>query len=666
MKSETAPWRRAMPPLAIVLLTMCTVGLDTVRVGFLADDFHFLDVSRRFGLSDLISGAHGLWPWYRPISRELFFKLVAGFGDQGLAVAHGMSLVVSAGIFWLLWRIGSRLMGAPAAATAVVLFATDDFTKLVSTWSSGFQDLFALFWMLVGLDAFQRGRRDLAAVAAFLAPLAKETGFVFVPLLAAYEGVLRRRLLPRPVLTGCGLATLLALVLHLLARQTWPAGAGWIDDTAPARSLAPALVEALRGFVSPAPSFSIDFVLVLRIAIAIAALRLLLRGESPGGDAPSPEGAVPPDRVAVMLVAGLLLCAMPTLVGHAARLTAARAYHLFPAAAFGALLIAWGIARAPRFVGRIGVPALLAWNIAGSAYAAPDMSRAASWVLGPIDWSWAVRLSAESESLGRDLRRELAFRPESLVVLYDSVPAGAYIQTEDGPATRVLLGDPTVRAYRLNQPPAELDPDRMEILSFDPDSLHLRKVEWSESETLLREIKAIIAGRGDVAIAITLYRARQIPFDFDRGYVLAAAELLRSGPERFLDDLRRAGLSDTTEATAARLSGAMSKLDRGVGAAMKRTLLEPRSAGAHAALADSLLARNGLPAAGMELRIATALDPRRYEDRLRLVQVMLQLGGDPEALVELDRLSVDPEAGAVAWQARDLAVRVRSFLQSNP
>jgi len=59
----------------LVLLAVVVVAAqwEIFRLGFFADDFHFLDVGLRpFGL-DLLLGRDGIHPWYRPLLRELPF-----------------------------------------------------------------------------------------------------------------------------------------------------------------------------------------------------------------------------------------------------------------------------------------------------------------------------------------------------------------------------------------------------------------------------------------------------------------------------------------------------------------------------------------------------------------------------------------------------------------
>jgi hypothetical protein len=395
----------------------------------------------------------------------------------------------------------------------------------------------------------------------------------------------------------------------------------------------------------------------------MAAMIVLARLEIAASPAPGPSRAT--GGIISFLALAATLGALPAVAGHLLKPARVHGYHLFPAVPWMCLLVALGIARLPGGVRRIGVPALVAWNILGAGFVALDMDSPASWNLGPMDWRWAVRLSSEARRLGEDLRTELVVRPESLVVLYDGLPAGAYFQTDDGPATRVLLGDPTIRAFHLNSPPAGVREERLAILAFDAQRLHLRNVAWPPAEIQLRAMKAVISGRGDVAAALLAFRASTDPARFDRGYLRAAAMRVLGGSGRFTDDLRIAGLVDTTGSLPTELSAPLGRDDPGLAGAMSAMLRAPRSAAGHSALADSLIARGILPATGVELRIATSLDPRRYADRYRLALVMLQMGGAVEALTELDALAAEPGAGALAEEARSQANRVRKILPAS-
>ncbi len=656
-RAAARPWQPFVLPGALALLVAVAIGVDACRIGFFADDFHFLDAARRFSGWDLLCGAHGVWPWYRPASREIYFQVVQSFGSHRLAAAHTISLIVLLGVAGLLWRVGTRLLAPATVAVAIGLFLTYDFTKLLAATASGFQDLFALFWILMAVDAHMQGRRGLAMAATFLAPLAKETGFVVVPLLIALDLTVTRDRRPRGW-TGCILAAALALGLHALARWSWPATGSAPRPALDFGQLPGAIADGIRGVVAPIPAAPPGAGTILCAALGVVALIALSRITTAPPRSPRPPEALTARFLAVATALG----GLPVVAGHLLRLTLALGYHLFPAAPWASLLLAQGIARLPGGLRRVGVPALIAWNIAASGLVAPDLDRPESWTLGPEDWRWAVRLSAETRRLGEDLRHELPVRPESLLVLYDAVPAGTYLQTEDGPAARVLLDDPTVRSFRLNSPPGGIREDRLAILTFDVDRLHLETVSWSQSEILVRAMKALIAGRGDVASALLEFRASSDPARFDRAYARSAAALLLHGPARFLDGLGVAGLTDTAGSSPARLAAFLGREDPGLGAAMRAMLSEPRSGGAHVALADSLITRGVLPGAGVELRIAATLDPRRYGDRYRLALIMLRLGGPKEAAGELEALAADPGAGPLSDRARALAARVRKAM----
>ena len=140
-------------PIALFLLLIAAVGADVSRIGFFADDFHLLDVARRVPFAPLLSGEYGIWPWYRPLAREGYFEVLVAAGPAALAVAHTLSLTCLFGCTWLLVRLGRRLVGGMPAAVAPALFLSYSFTKFLTAWSSGFQDLLALLLTLSALEA---------------------------------------------------------------------------------------------------------------------------------------------------------------------------------------------------------------------------------------------------------------------------------------------------------------------------------------------------------------------------------------------------------------------------------------------------------------------------------------------------------------------------------
>ena len=183
-RAPAAPERDAAPRW-LALLTLAA-SLEVFRIGFFADDFLFLDVARRIPLLEALSGRHGVYPWYRPLSRELYFALIAHAGPAGIALAHALSIAALFGSAWLLFRIARRVVGESAAPVAPVLLVSYAFTRFLTAWASGFQDLLGLLLTLLALDDFMRGRRLRSALWVLLAPLAKETAFVAGPLVLMY------------------------------------------------------------------------------------------------------------------------------------------------------------------------------------------------------------------------------------------------------------------------------------------------------------------------------------------------------------------------------------------------------------------------------------------------------------------------------------------------
>jgi hypothetical protein len=625
------------------------VGVDAFRIGFFADDFHFLDVARRVPIGRALSGQWGIWPWYRPLSRELYFEIAQSAGPAMRAVAHGLSLACLVGCTWLLWRIGRRLVGTSGAAIAVCLFVSHDFTKFLTGWASGFQDLLALFLTLLGVAAELERRRALALCCALFAPLAKETGFLLFPLLpliALWSDGLRSA---RSRAVRLAPAFLLVVAIHAAVRLAWT-----IPESSRRATLAPgrlveALAELLGGFVAhlagPGPGS-----LALALLAAAAAGILILAARSTSEHSAETETPVPHATGFLLVAAALGLS--PLIMGHALRFTLAHGYHAFPALPWLALLLGGAALRVPERARRAAVPLLVGWNTWAFGVAPTDLDVPDSWSFRRWDWHEAVRLTAVSRRLSDDVRRELAERPDSLVVLYENVPQGCFFQTEDGPATREALRDPTARAFWINAPAADLRADRLAVLEFDTRRFHLERAHWSGNEAITRAIKAVIARRADAAAAFTLYEIRPDSARFDRAYVRAAAALLKSGPRAYVEALREAGLGDTLGDSPDTLAAPLAAVDHDLGGSLREVLAHPLRAATHAALGRALLQRRVLPRAGLELRVAVALDSTRYGDRFDLTRVMERLGGTEEALAELRVLAGDPSAGPYAVEAR--------------
>jgi hypothetical protein len=223
--------------VAALLLAVAVVfgrGLDN---GFVYDDYWLVEsnpalrdpgpLARFLGsplFADMLRPDDAVWAkggieYWRPfvkfallVQHRLFAGRAAGFHAVSLVV-HAASVVL---LFVWLWRrlasgpapvsrrqTPARLAGAPAdprrtlaAGLGAALFALHPVRVESVAWVSGCTDLWMVFWVLVGLVAWQRPGRSatLAASAAFaLAALAKETALV-VPAGLALDAWAARRL----------------------------------------------------------------------------------------------------------------------------------------------------------------------------------------------------------------------------------------------------------------------------------------------------------------------------------------------------------------------------------------------------------------------------------------------------------------------------------------
>jgi hypothetical protein len=622
--------RFAAPALTAALAA--AAGADALRIGFFADDFHFLDVARRVPLLRALGGAFGIYPWYRPLSRELFFALISKCGAAGSLAAHLASLACVVLIAWLLLRLASRIAGDALAPLAPALFVTYEYTRFLTAWASGFQDLLAVALVLLAILDHARGRNARSALWSALAPLAKETGFVALPLTLLYAFTIERERAPRRWMIAPALATLGAAALHLIVRLTWRGAGSTTVIHAGVADLPAAMRDVVVGFFGrwagpPAPA-----TLGCALLAALAAALLLWRARRAAPAAPLPAvGALA--FAAIASAMGLA----PMAAGAALRLTLANPYYAFPAAPFLCVLACVLVAAAPRTFRRIVallLPPLVAWNVLALGIHPPSPLEPSAWTFHRWDWREAERLDVVSARLAADLRAALAQRPESLVVLYGGLPTGSFFQSEDGPATRVVLGDPSVRAWYINGVPQRVERGRFAVLMFDPAGMRLVADGMPPAERLRAAATAIFRGQAGTAWAYASWADARDEAQPDRAYARAAAVLLMDGAAPFRAALAAGGLADSLGARPVALAAAEFPADAPLRATYESVLRSPLDAARHGALADSLLARGYTVAGGFELRVAVTLDPARDVDAARLRAL---LEADASGVADLPR-----------------------------
>jgi hypothetical protein len=634
-KPPSAAARPSAPPwwsvAACAALTIAACG-DVFRLGFFADDFHFLDVARRVPLLQALNGQYGIYPWYRPLSRELFFEAIVAAGPARVVAGHVANLLALAGSVWLVRRIGGALLGARAGVIATVLFATYAYTKFVASWASGFQDVLAMLLTLLAVEASIRGRQAHAVLWAGLAPFAKESGFIAGPLVVLYLLLSGRASGARRWILAQVGAFAAAIVIHLAVRATWNTAGSSVVIERLVIGLALTLAQIAGGFVSLSPVATLEA--VLAAALAAIATAALLRAARDEAGAPS----LAPRRALAFLVFGVAGALGPLVVGHLTRLSSLYAYYGFPATPWLAVLAAAAIARVPRRAGNGIAIALAAWNVLALAYRAPDLASPDAWRFRRWDWNEAERLSAISSRLAADLRADLSARPESLVIVYREVPQGCFFQTEDGPAARESLGDRTVRAYWINEAPYRIDPERLAFVRFEQTTQHLARERLPTTEWTPLAATALAAGRAAQAWLFASAGDATERTQLHSRYMRAGAALIAEGIAGYTRELGAGGLLDTTSGAVAREVSEL-RLPGGLGATLTRVFEHPLTVAPHEANAESLVARDIDASAAVELRIVSRLDPARLRSRLRLGMLLAGLGETDSARVELERLA---------------------------
>ena len=635
-----------------VLGLVVVLAVDVFRIGFFADDFHFLDIARRVPWWAAIDGRFGLYPWFRPLSRELYFAVVAASGPAGLVVAHGLSLGC---VLWCAWQIravGLRLLGPRSAAIAPVLFLTYGMTKFLAAWASGFQDLLALLLSLSAIKAQIDGRFRRAAVWAFLGLFAKETAVVVFPILVAYGLLLGPAGRRRSWIVAHNAALAAGVAIHVIVRTTW-SGHGvvpHVEGSWPA--VAAALVRTVTGFVGGTPVREPGPLLLAGLA-AVAALVLVLPAllkDAPRDDPHRDDRAGLSGPTVAFLASATVLGTLPLVLGVGR--VSPHDYYAFSAAPWSALLLASAIARLPRAAVMIVVASMAAWNTSALGYRRVDLQSPRAWEFRRWDWPEALRLSAVAKRLQNDLRQQVALRPDSLVILLSGMSNGCFFQTEDGPAARESLHDSTVRAFWLYAPPFGLEPGHFEILSFNQASKHLERHALPLEVRKRLAAVALAAGEAPATWALASYGDAVDNSTFALAYARAAAALMVGGIAGARPVLARLGVPDSDRA-AARLAEAEVGRASPLYDPMVHMLRSPFEPGTHLTLGRALWSgRHWIPAA-VELRIAATLDPSLFRERLTLALLMTRMGQPDAARRDLQALAADAAGTPLGDEARD-------------
>ena len=314
---ERASWDRWLAALPVA--AFLALALPVLTFTFLSDDYNFLFRAYEFRPGRLVPDPASVF--YRPISRELYFGLLAFLSRSNPLWGHLINAVLAAVCVLLMTSISRRLLGNRQGLVTGLLFASVGALPFLVGWVSGCQDILAMLFILAAMNCELRGRSVAALGWAAAALLSKETAAFFLPGLATLRGLIRTdRLDLRSGLARYGaLGALWGLLLLKHGPYTGAAGYLGVDGGAFVRHLGQefcALINIPIGGTAANWPAHLSAVCVAGVAITALAIWLDARYGLPTGRAMLSRSRA--------LVLGALFGILPAI------LTAASSKHWFP------------------------------------------------------------------------------------------------------------------------------------------------------------------------------------------------------------------------------------------------------------------------------------------------------------------------------------------------
>jgi hypothetical protein len=484
------------------------LAIPTLGFTYLWDDYFFLTNAVFYQLHDWAPSAED--PFYRPISRGVYFTLLDLARSAGPALGHALNLAFLIAIVILLGSLVSRLAGRRAGILAALCLAGLGAMPSLVGWISCDQDLLAILFTLIALHLrlSQRNGAALAAVAAGL--LSKETTLAVIPAIVLLDWILDRK--PYRILRHVGAYALLVAIwgtLHpavriLVSRGLRSGATGYVGLEHPERWPVHLVRYVATLFNVPAfiplPTWPTFGALVLLAVLAVAALAI----RSANREAPD-EGreAIPPGKVYLL---GALVCAGPLVLTSFMIHGWAPYYAAFPAVGFAMIA---GVFLA-------GFP-LRSQLLAAGLYLALGL-----WCRGDVR---DPREFTESNFRGVSaalrkveaafIRIYPSFGPNTQVLL--SVQArgagGIYIHMYSYQVLRLWYRDRTLRAVRPEARTKAEGPELLTVITRDRDVIDInpltlaartasgRNPDYQSCETAMRAYAMGLAGSGETSKA---------------------------------------------------------------------------------------------------------------------------------------------------------------------
>jgi hypothetical protein len=655
---------RTLAALGLVMLAAVWLRAAALSSPFFADDYLFLDQVRGRSLPAAMSGPDPIGNYLRPVSRALWFWSVSSAGGESPRAFHIANLGLLVAILGLTFRIARRMLPARAALAGTALLALHHAADVPVLWASGSQDLLAVLGALGAIELHAAGHSTRATAALLLALFSKET-VVLAPLVAVAVA--------RPPRTPWVPALRRAWPLFAASlgwAATWLAAAGrrpalggelHLDPA----SLPAALIHALQtatgiewtpaglatAFQAPPP----PALLAALVGVALVAFgkRVSTAGAKPG----SLAGPWP------ALAAGAIWTLAGALPVTPVAETWSAYYYLFSSC--GVALVAGAlVARRSAWVALL--PVLVVGYTSENARRLPEFATARGlWTTqSHINQHYLLRGMTMAQRCLDDLRRARPELPGTTTLYFSGLPAAVAFQTADGPLVRWAYRDTSLRSYFLSGFRLE-QAERGPLIFFQTQNDSL--VEITGRDSLERLGLSLILGGAETPARDMLTIAWRANPSIQSAYRLAFVEAARGDIQAARGWLTHARVEPiegpTPEVlvafrlvTAGDTTGAIELM---VGAVQRHGL----DTGAHALLADLLLAAGDLERGTIEAYAARALAPEEASTWRRWGMVEAAHGRASEAAKALERYQfLAGEAARGDTQVEDVLRELRRQL----
>jgi hypothetical protein len=654
--------RRPFPTWLGILLAaagLTALYAGPLRAPFLNDDYLFLQEARTRPLAESLAHLGPLGNYYRPLSRQIYFELLAPVAGGNPLVFH----LVNYGVFLLALALLADLLLALLPVGGVVAgtlyFALLPFQRVNLMWVSCSQGLLALAGALAALALHRRGRRTLALVACGLAFASKEAALPLPAMLLAWDLAIERRRLHDALLRSAPCAVLaiawlsVALTMRAIHEAAAPLSFGATDFAAAYAHLLQSLVglEHPPGILLALASTGPDpLALLLLIPTVFLVARPGRAGAEPGAAAPpgaSPATAAgpasdragePPGRVLAFAAAWTVAFGVPTWP-----VAWAWSAYFYTLAAVGSAI---AIGLLLRRAGGLALAALIAamlWLHAGS-------TATRAFAVAGRPWVWTSHLTsfyfdralALQGTLAGQLARIEPHPPHGARLFFATLPPFAGFQMGNGARTRAFYHDESLESHFYSEFSESTAADHP-CSFFYWDGARLLPLYRNARDPFF-QVGSDLLLLGRLAGAEHAFRrglaAGEDPRDLY--YWLGWTELWR-GRRNAAERMWSAyGAKDDSLLWIAHLRAAHNSLADGDTLETRRHLITAIGYGigrpqAHAVLGD-LLARDHPKYGALELEVASRLDPRDWASRRDLVAALLAIHLDDPARRELEAL----------------------------